>query len=181
MKDFLKESSWSVEAHGMRNEMRASERWMEKSPHSPFRPPRLLTGHVGEALLQNAISVCTQARSRATSFEKCILLRNLWERRNHIVPREAVIVFAASSRLSALRSMRLPTSPCGISSPGLGIEACRGESSQMALLLPGEQGKQDGPSPASTRHRALADLSSPPAETRADAPLPVWGTILPTC
>ncbi len=51
----------------------------------------------------------------------------------------------------------------------------------MTLLLLGEQGKEDGPSPSSTTHLALADLSSPPAETRADAPLPAWGTILPTC
>ncbi len=51
----------------------------------------------------------------------------------------------------------------------------------MTLLLLGEQGKEDGPSTSSTTHLALADLSSPPAETRADAWLPVWGTILPTC
>jgi hypothetical protein len=45
----------------------------------------------------------------------------------------------------------------------------------MTLLLRGEQGKEHGPSPSSTTHLALADLSSPPAETRADAPLPVGG------
>ena len=27
---------WRSFAHGMRNEMRSSERWMEKSHHSPF-------------------------------------------------------------------------------------------------------------------------------------------------
>ncbi len=44
----------------------------------------------------------------------------------------------------------------------------------MTLLLLGEQGGEDGPSLASATHLALADLSSPPTETRADAPLPVW-------
>ncbi len=41
---------------------------------------------------QDPSAACTEARSRATWFEKCSSLPNPWERPGHMVPHEAVCV-----------------------------------------------------------------------------------------